>query len=69
MSFIGECKIGTGGLSAFCAHAPFLFWTSHRTYIVRVLPDLLEDLDPCEAVEYVIPLLTGFALDEGRPTL
>lgn len=27
--------------------------------------DLLEDTDPCEAVEYVIPLLTGLALDEG----
>jgi hypothetical protein len=37
-----------------------------RAYIARTLGDLLEDTDPCEAVEYVIPLLTGLALDEGK---
>jgi hypothetical protein len=31
-----------------------------------MLGDLLEDTDPCEAVEYVLPLLTGLALDEGK---
>jgi len=38
----------------------------YRAYIARTLGDLLEDTDPCEAVEYVIPLLTGLALDEGE---
>lgn len=31
-----------------------------------MLGELLEDTDPCEAVEYVLPLLTGLALDEGK---
>ncbi len=31
-----------------------------------MLGDLLEDVDPCETVEYVIPLLNGFAVDEGK---
>jgi hypothetical protein len=35
-------------------------------YIARMLGELLEDTDPCEAVEYVLPLLTGLALDEGK---
>lgn len=38
---------------------------SFRAYIARMLGDLLEDVDPCETVEYVIPLLNGFAVDEG----
>ena len=35
----------------------------HRAYVARVLGDLLYDVDPCEAVEYVLPLLSGFTMD------
>lgn len=31
-----------------------------------MLGELLEDVDPCETVEYVLPLLNGFAMDEGE---
>jgi serine/threonine-protein phosphatase 4 regulatory subunit 1 len=36
----------------------------HRAYVARVVGDLLEDVDPCEAVEYVLPLLSGYSMDE-----
>lgn len=36
------------------------------SYIARMLGELLEDVDPCETVEYVLPLLNGFAMDEGK---
>jgi serine/threonine-protein phosphatase 4 regulatory subunit 1 len=36
----------------------------HRAYVARVLGDLLEDVDPCESVEYVLPLLNGYSVDE-----
>lgn len=39
-------------------------YSFHRAYVARVLGDLLGDVDPCEAVEYVLPLLSGFSLDE-----
>lgn len=38
----------------------------HRAYVARVLGDLLFDVDPCESVEYVLPLLSGFSLDEDE---
>ncbi|KAJ9104057.1 hypothetical protein QFC19_004191 [Naganishia cerealis] len=38
----------------------------HRSYIARMLGELLEDVDPCETVEYVLPLLNGFAMDEDE---
>ena len=38
----------------------------HRAYVARVLGDLLEDVDPCESVEYVLPLLSGFGMDEDE---
>lgn len=38
----------------------------HRSYIARMMGELLEDVDPCETVEYVLPLLNGFAMDEGK---
>lgn len=38
----------------------------HRSYIARMLGDMLEDVDPCETVEYVIPLLNNFAMDEDE---
>jgi serine/threonine-protein phosphatase 4 regulatory subunit 1 len=31
-----------------------------------MLGDLLTDVDPCETVEYVLPLLSGFAVDEDE---
>lgn len=36
-----------------------------RAYSARVLGDLLGDVDPCESVEYILPLLNGFSMDEG----
>ena len=36
----------------------------HRAYVARVLGDLLLDVDPCESVEYVLPLVSGFTIDE-----
>lgn len=36
----------------------------HRAYVARVLGDLLGDVDPCESVEYVLPLISAFSLDE-----
>lgn len=38
----------------------------HRAYVARVLGDLLEDVDPCESVEYVSPLLNGYSVDEDE---
>jgi len=36
----------------------------HRAYVARVVGDLLEDVDPCESVEYVLPLLSGYSMDD-----
>lgn len=36
-----------------------------RVFIARSLVDMLPDVSPCEAVEYVIPLMNGLAMDEG----
>lgn len=38
---------------------------NHRAYVARSLGDLLLDVDPCETVEYVMPLLSGFTMDNG----
>ena len=38
----------------------------HRAYVARVLGDLLKDVDPCESVEYVLPLLSGFSVDDDE---
>lgn len=38
----------------------------HRAYIARVLGDLLNEVDPCESVEYVLPLLSGLSMDEDE---
>ena len=38
----------------------------HRAYVARVLGDLLSDVDPCESVEYVLPLLSGFSMDDDE---
>jgi len=38
----------------------------HRAYVARVLGDLLSDVDPCESVEYVLPLLSGFSIDDDE---
>jgi serine/threonine-protein phosphatase 4 regulatory subunit 1 len=38
----------------------------HRAYVARVLGDLLGDVDPCESVEYVLPLISAFSLDEDE---
>ncbi|RXK42606.1 hypothetical protein M231_00160 [Tremella mesenterica] len=35
----------------------------HRAYVARMLADLLEEVDPCESVEYVLPLLINYSLD------
>ncbi|ODN84132.1 hypothetical protein L202_00141 [Cryptococcus amylolentus CBS 6039] len=39
-------------------------YSFHRAYVARVLGDLLNEVDPCESVEYVLPLLSGFSMDE-----
>ncbi|KAH8117354.1 ARM repeat-containing protein [Phellopilus nigrolimitatus] len=36
----------------------------HRVFIARSLPTFLPDVVPAEAVEYVIPLMNGLAMDE-----
>ncbi|WWC96777.1 hypothetical protein V866_003651 [Kwoniella sp. B9012] len=38
----------------------------HRAYVARVLGDLLNEVDPCESVEYVLPLLSGFSMDDDE---
>lgn len=38
----------------------------HRNYIARVLGDLLYDVDPCESVEYILPLISSFPVDEDE---
>jgi len=37
----------------------------HRIFIAHALPDYLNQITPQEAVEYVLPLLSGLAMDEG----
>lgn len=37
----------------------------HREYIVHALPSFLEQVTPQEAVEYVLPLLSYLAVDQG----
>lgn len=41
-------------------------YSFHRAYAARVLGELLADVDPCESVEYVLPLVSGFSLDEDE---
>ncbi|KAI5122084.1 hypothetical protein M0805_006066 [Coniferiporia weirii] len=38
----------------------------HREFIARSLPMFLPDVAPSEAVEYVIPLMNGLAMDEDE---
>ncbi|KAG6903194.1 hypothetical protein C0995_002737 [Termitomyces sp. Mi166 len=38
----------------------------HRIYIAHALPDLLHHVEPQDAIEYVLPLLDGLALDEDE---
>ncbi|KAG6878686.1 hypothetical protein C0993_011501 [Termitomyces sp. T159_Od127] len=38
----------------------------HRIYITHALPDLLHHVEPHDAIEYVLPLLDGLALDEDE---
>lgn len=37
----------------------------HRIFIAHALPTYLDNVSPQDAVEYVLPLLSGLALDEG----
>lgn len=37
----------------------------HRVFIAHALPSFLEQVSPQEAIEYVLPLLSGLAMDEG----
>jgi serine/threonine-protein phosphatase 4 regulatory subunit 1 len=37
----------------------------HRIFIVHQLAEYLDHVTPQEAVEYVLPLLSGLAMDEG----
>lgn len=39
--------------------------TFHRVFIAHALPEYLLQVTPQEAVEYVLPLLSGLAMDEG----
>ncbi|GMK60040.1 hypothetical protein CspeluHIS016_0902570 [Cutaneotrichosporon spelunceum] len=41
-------------------------YSFHRAYAAHVLGDLLRDVDPCESVEYVLPLVSSFSLDEDE---
>jgi serine/threonine-protein phosphatase 4 regulatory subunit 1 len=36
-----------------------------RVFIMHALPTFLEQITPLEAVEYVLPLLSGLAMDPG----
>jgi serine/threonine-protein phosphatase 4 regulatory subunit 1 len=38
----------------------------HRIYIAHALPALLDNVSPQDAIEYVLPLLSGLAMDEGN---
>ena len=42
--------------------------TFHRVFIAHALPSFLEQISPQEAVEYVLPLLSGLAMDDGACT-
>ncbi|CAH7687280.1 armadillo-type protein [Phakopsora pachyrhizi] len=61
-----EAEAEDNGLSTM--EKIFLFAKSgnsyHRVIVSQRLPDLLEDVDITEAVEYVLPLLSGLASDE-----
>ncbi|RDB20973.1 Serine/threonine-protein phosphatase 4 regulatory subunit 1 [Hypsizygus marmoreus] len=38
----------------------------HRVYITHALPEFLDHVAPQEAIEYVLPLLSGLAMDEDE---
>lgn len=38
----------------------------HRVFIAHALPAYLTHVSPQEAVEYVLPLLSGLAMDDGH---
>ncbi|KAJ7470660.1 armadillo-type protein [Mycena latifolia] len=38
----------------------------HRLYIVHALPSFLQQVTPQEAIEYVLPLIPGLAMDEDE---
>jgi len=38
----------------------------HRIFIAHRLPEYLDHVTPQEAVEYVLPLLSGLAMDDGQ---
>ncbi|KAF9456525.1 armadillo-type protein [Collybia nuda] len=38
----------------------------HRVFIAHALPSFLEQVSPQEAIEYVLPLLSGLAMDEDE---
>lgn len=40
-----------------------------RVFIARSLVKFLPDVDPGEAVDYVIPLMNGLAMDEGMQSI
>jgi len=39
----------------------------HRIFIAHALPSFLDNVSPQDAIEYVLPLLGGLAMDEGSP--
>ena len=41
----------------------------HRVFIAHALPTYLHNVSPQEAVEYVLPLLSGLAMDDGSSLL
>jgi hypothetical protein len=41
----------------------------HRIFIAHAIPDYLHQITPQDAVEYVLPLLSGLAMDEGMFSL
>lgn len=43
--------------------------TYHRVFITHALPSLLDQVTPTEAIDYVLPLLSALAMDDGMSTL
>ena len=40
--------------------------TSHRVFIAHALPSFLPLVAPQDAIQYVLPLLSGLAMDQGN---
>ena len=52
----------------FIAHALPRYLLGGGTSAAEVSSEVIEQITPSEAVEYVLPLLNGLAMDEGTPS-